>query len=188
MTLAYAGIDYEHREVELKHKPDAMLQASPKGTVPVLIQPDGQVLDESLDIMRWALAQSDPQGWLDYPPKVQDEFWTALDQLEAEFKPALDIFKYRTHLDPDGSRAQRDGCVEMLAALEATLAGQAQLASGNVSLLDIGWLPFVRQFANVDAAWFATLPLPNLQTWLAAHLQSSLFLSVMAKHPRWEPA
>lgn len=188
MTLAYAGIDYEHREVELKRKPQAMLQASPKGTVPVLVQPDGQVLDESLDIMRWALDQSDPDGWLDYPQQTQDEFWVALDELEAEFKPKLDVFKYRSHLEPEESQAQRDGCVQMLATLEAILADQPQLASAKVSLLDIGWLPFVRQFANVDAAWFTSLPLPNLQAWLSAHLQGELFLSVMTKHPRWEPA
>jgi glutathione S-transferase len=188
MTLAYVGIDYEHREVELKHKPAEMLLVSPKGTVPVLVQPDGTVLDESVDIIRWALAESDPDGWLSYPPMIQDQFWGQLEGLERDFKPDLDAFKYRSHLEPEQWQPPRDRCVAILETLEAKLAQHAQLAAARLSLLDIGWLPFVRQFANVDAAWFAALPLTNLQAWLAAHLAGDLFLSIMDKHPRWEPA
>lgn len=188
MTLAYAGIDYEHREVELKNKPAEMLLASPKGTVPVLVQPDARVLDESIDIMRWALTQADPAGWLSYPQAMQDDFWAQLEALEQSFKPNLDAFKYRSHQEPEQWQPPRTRCVAMLESLEAKLAQQTQLASDRVSVLDIGWLPFVRQFANVDAAWFASLPLPNLKTWLDAHLSGELFLSVMAKHPRWEAA
>lgn len=188
MTLAYAGIDYEHREVELKHKPAEMLLVSPKGTVPVLVQPDATVLDESIDIIRWALAESDPNGWLSYSPLIQDQFWEQLESLEQDFKPNLDAFKYRSHLEPEQWQPPRDHCVAILETLDAKLAQHAQLAGVKVSLLDVGWLPFVRQFANVDAAWFAALPLTNLQAWLAAHLAGGLFLSVMDKHPRWEPA
>lgn len=185
MTLAYAGIDYEHREVELKRKPAEMLLVSPKGTVPVLVQPDASVLDESIDIIRWALSQSDPDGWLAYPPEVQDGFWVQLERLEQDFKSDLDAFKYRSHLATEQWQPPRERCVAMLEQLNERLTQQAQLASDKISLLDIGWLPFVRQFANVDAAWFAALPLSHLQAWLEAHLTSELFLSVMHKHPRW---
>ena len=188
LALATSGICYELREVSLKNKPAEMLAASPKGTVPVLVLPGGQVIDESLDIMRWALAQNDPDGWL--IPALDDMF-ALIANNDGKFKHALDRYKYpnRYPLESDGEAhtfalAQRLDASYWLQTLESRLSQgwQVWLCGPQPSLADMAILPFVRQFAHTDAAWFAAQPWPLLQAWLAGFQTSSLFGAAMAKH------
>lgn len=191
MTLKYCGIDVEHREVLLKDKPAEMLAASPKGTVPVLVQADDSVLDESEDIIGWALAQQDPSGWLDYDVTTLAQMHELVKATEDRFKPNLDRYKY-SYYPEDDPRAEertiyRARCVDFLAELDTRLQHKSYLAGDRLSYVDVAVFPFVRQFANVEPAWFETLPLAALQHWLTAQLNSELFLGVMQKHKVWQP-
>jgi glutathione S-transferase len=190
LALAVCGLKYELREVSLKSKPPEMLVASPKGTVPVLVLPSGQVIDESLDIMRWALAQSDPHGWL--TQGALDEMLALIAANDGQFKHALDRYKYpnRYPLESGGDAnafalAQRSEAASWLQTLELRLS-QGWLYGHKASLADMAILPFVRQFAHTDVAWFAAQPWPQLQAWLAGFEASELFESVMAKHEAWQ--
>jgi glutathione S-transferase len=180
LALAISGTICALREVKLSAKPPAMLLASPKGTVPVLVLPSGKVIDESLDIMRWALALHDPEGWLER----DDPDWIARN--DGPFKQDLDRYKYpeRHHADPLAHRAQG---LDFLRAIDSRLAITGQLGGAQRGLTDAAILPFVRQFASVERAWFATQPLPHLQHWLSVHLESALFQQVMMPIASWSP-
>jgi glutathione S-transferase len=174
MALAVSGTRCEVREVALRAKPAAMLEASPKGTVPVLVLPDGGVLDESLDIMRWALARSDPEGWLER----DDPALIAAN--DGPFKHDLDRYKY-----PEKHGAyplvHRQRALAFLRELEARLSRSDQLGGAVRGLTDAAIVPFVRQFAAVDRSLFDREQLPRLQAWLDAHLRSNLLYAIMAK-------
>ena len=187
LALQVSGVQYELREVSLKCKPAEMLAASPKGTVPVLVLQDGKVVDESLDIMRWALAQNDPDGWLN--PALSDML-ELIASNDGQFKQALDRYKYpnRYPLESGGETqafalSQRDQAVVWLQALESRLGKgwQTWLYSSQPSLADIAILPFVRQFAHTDAAWFGAQPWPLMNTWLANFEASTSFVATMAR-------
>ena len=186
LALQVSGVHYELREVSLKSKPAEMLTLSPKGTVPVLVLPGGQVIDESLDIMRWALAQNDPEGWLSQGS--QDAVQALIAFNDGKLKHALDRYKYpnRYPLESGGDAqafalANRKSAECWLQTLEPCL-NQGWLFSNQPSLGDIAILPFVRQFAHTDAAWFAAQPWPRLRVWLARFEASGLFDTVMTKH------
>jgi glutathione S-transferase len=186
LALHASGIRVELREVVLRAKPAHLLSISPKGTVPVLLLPEGQVIEQSLDIMRWALRQNDPQGWLTACPdeQAQTQAWLTLN--DGPFKALLDRYKYPERHPERTASAWRDEAVElMLAPMERALQAHAQLLGPTVSLADMALLPFVRQFAQVDASWFAQAPLPRLQGWLSGHLASPLFKSIMGKVLPW---
>ena len=180
LALAVSGVGYEVREVKLSDKPAAMLAASSKGTVPVLHLPDGTVIDESRDIMRWALSIRDPEGWLarDDPALIAAS--------DGGFKHDLDRYKYPQRHNAD-SRDHRERGLAFLGELDRRLADHAQLCGPTRGLADAAIVPFVRQFAGVAPAWFAAQPLPRLQTWLAGHLASALFDAVMVRAPHWVP-
>ena len=193
LALAISGVTYELREVVLKNKPTELLAASPKGTVPVLVLPSGQVIDESLSIMRWALEQNDPDNWLVSGPI--DKMLAVIDTNDGDFKHALDRYKYPNRYPQEWSgdakafaAAQRDDAADWLQSLESQLSqtNQGWLLSHQASLADMALLPFVRQFAHTDAAWFAGQPWSNVQAWLARFEASALFESVMGKHPPWQ--
>ena len=177
MALRVAGIDVELREVSLRDKPAELLAASPKGTVPVLVLPDGQVIDESLDIMRWALARHDPEQWL-APGKQMDALIASND---GPFKFHLDRAKYANRYPGTDPTHHRGEAVKLLPPLEERLAQHVYLFGDNPSLADIAVFPFVRQFARADGTAFAKLPVPSLIAWLAALEASSLYQSVMIK-------
>jgi glutathione S-transferase len=186
LALLVSGLAYEHREVVLKNKPASMLALSPKGTVPVLWLPaDSQVIDQSLDIMLWALRQHDPQGWL---PAAADEAevlsWIA--QNDGPFKQHLDRYKYPQRSGLASGVADRDLGAQWLAQLDARLQQQPFLAGACWGLLDAALAPFVRQFAHTDPAWFAAQPWPRLIGWLSDFENSDAFAQVMAKHPAWQ--
>jgi glutathione S-transferase len=186
LALKGAGQRVELREVVLRAKPEPMLAISPKGTVPVLQLPDGHVIEQSQDIMRWALGQHDPHGWLKAGTAAQTQAW--IDLNDGPFKALLDRYKYPER-HPERSAAQwRDEAVElMLAPMERALQSHAQLLAPTVSLVDMALLPFVRQFTQVDAQWFEQAQLPALQAWLGVHLASPLFESCMGKVVPWQP-
>lgn len=180
MALWVAGITVELREVKLAAKPPALIAASPKGTVPVLVLPDGSVIDESLDIMRWALAQSDPEGW----GLREDAGLIAVN--DGAFKHHLDRAKYPGRYEEDGVTDHRAAALALLAPLEARLAEAPFLCGETRSLTDIALLPFIRQFAAIDPAWFTAQGLPRLQFWLDSLLASDLFAAVMPKFAPWQ--
>ncbi len=187
MALWVAGITVELREVKLADKPPELAEASPKSTVPVLVLPDGTVIDESLTIMRWALNQSDPEGWL----KGDDTALIARG--DGPFKRALDRYKYPTRY-PDETQGDEDTFrfdhrahgLAFLEELNTRLGESAQLCGPVRTLTDIALFPFIRQFANTDRDWFDAQGLPHLHLWLEAHLASDLFASVMPKFTPWK--
>jgi glutathione S-transferase len=174
MALLASEVPFELREVMLRDKPAAMLAASPKATVPVLVLPDGTVIDESLDIMRWALARNDPEEW-----RAGDDA-ALIASFDGAFKHHLDRYKYpeRHAADPV---AHRGAGLSMLDTLERRLAGHANLHRDTRALSDIAIMPFVRQFAAVDRGWFDAQPLPRCQDWLARHVASPLFERAMLR-------
>jgi glutathione S-transferase len=183
MALQIAGIAVEHREVGLRDKPDAMLAVSPKGTVPVLVAPDGAVIDESLDIMRWALNQADPEQWLDQDGDA-DTLITAID---GPFKHHLDRMKYADRYPGADPVTHRAAGFAILTSFEQRLATHAYLAGEAIRLVDIASFPFIRQFARADLAVWQAAPLPNMRRWLDGLIASPLFQSIMMRHDIWTP-
>ncbi len=186
MALACSGIRVELREVVLREMPAALLACSAKATVPVLLLPDGRVIDESRDIMVWSLAENDPQQWL---PGAGEGVLEALNQLiranDHSFKQHLDRYKYadRHPQHPAGVyRAEAEGFLQQL---ECNLRQHGWLLGERMGLADVAIFPFVRQFALVDKAWFDRTPYPRLHAWLNHFLESALFLQVMEKYPQW---
>ncbi|MCE1192723.1 MAG: glutathione S-transferase [Acidovorax sp.] len=183
LALAVSGQVCELREVDLKHKPQALLQASPKGTVPVLVLPGGQVLDQSLDIMLWALRQHDPEGWLAPTHGTLHDMLALIAECDGPFKRALDRCKYPTRYPGVDGEAERARAVAWLRALETRLAASAtptgHLFGQHPALADSAIAPFVRQFSGIDKAWWDAQPWPQLQGWLARWQEGALFAGVM---------
>ena len=170
------------REVVLRDKPSEMLTASPKATVPVLVTSSDDVVDESLDIMLWALDKNDPQNWL----KDSQASLALISQSDGPFKHNLDRYKYgNRYKDQDSKNHRRQGEV-FLRELDTTLSKTVFLLGAGIRLADIAIFPFIRQFANTDRQWFDQLELPSLHRWLAFHLESELFANVMKKYPQWK--
>ena len=182
MALKYAGIQLEHREIALRDKPKSMLLASPKGTVPVLCI-DGQVIDQSLDIMLWALHKSDPDGWKNVDEKLANNW---LEKNDGPFKQLLDQYKYPNRHPQLSSQHVLDKAVElMLKPIEQVLSTQPYLMGKHLSWVDIAIFPFIRQFSMVNPDQFENLSLPKLQHWLSERIDSELFQSVMEKYPTY---
>ena len=192
MALHVSSMVYQHREVVLKNKPAHMLSLSPKGTVPVLWLPeaaDGRVLEQSLDIMLWALHQSDPLGWLPASDAATAEALALIAHNDGPFKQQLDRYKYPNRSGLDSGAADRDEAAICLRTLDARLRAQAFLAGEHFGLADAAIAPFVRQYAHTDPGWFAAQPWPALAKWLADFEASELFSAIMHKHAPWqEPA
>jgi len=186
MAIAVSGQNCTLREILLRDKPAEMLAASPKGTVPVLVLQDGTVLDESLDVMHWALEQNDPENWL--TPIQNDEANTRalIAENDGPFKENLDRYKYSTRYENVNALDHRNGGLEFLKSLDARLNGQEFLAGDTFTILDAAILPFVRQFANTDREWFDQAGLQNVPRWLDENLASPRFARVMAKYPQWK--
>jgi glutathione S-transferase len=182
MAICAARIAVEVREISLREKPPHLLQISPKGTVPVLQLPDGTVLEQSLDIMQWALAQNDPQGWLNADPEAVNALITIND---GDFKKALDRYKYPDRYPEHTQAFYREQGEPFLQRLEAALGEHDYLLGDKPSMADVAIFPFIRQFAAVDAEWFARSPYPKLRVWLEGWLESPLFAQVMQKFPTY---
>ena len=185
LAIHISGVEVETREVDLRQKPQAMLQCSPKGKVPVLQLANGSVIDESLDIMRWALAIRDPDGWINSGPEWLAECTVLIDENDGSFKRHLDRYKYPGRGEPDTpnhpAAQYRDAADVFLQALSSRLARHNFLMGQSMGLADAAIFPFVRQFAFVDKSWFDTTYDGPLAHWLDGLLRSPLFLSVMEK-------
>ncbi|NOQ14568.1 MAG: glutathione S-transferase [Methyloprofundus sp.] len=187
MALKMSGCAVHLREVVLRDKPQALLECSAKGTVPVLVLADGTVIDESRDIMQWALGQSDPELWF---PKDNEAMCRVILQLldmnDGTFKNNLDRYKYPDRYPEQQAEYYRTQGEQFLALLEARLGAHSFLMNDKVSMADIGISPFIRQFANVDRDWFDQASYPKLQAWLEYFIQSELFNAVMEKYSPWD--
>lgn len=186
LALTAAQTCVELREVVLREKPDEMLAASPKGTVPVLILEDGHVLEESRDIMQWALENDDRAGWLDFTEKQLSQMNMLVDESDGPFKAALDAYKYASRDDTIDTTQERGVGADFMRKLNAMLEGQAYLFGNKFSFADGAILPFVRQFAHVDKEWFWAQDWPNTVRWLEAFLENDRFKAIMSKYPQWE--
>ncbi|MEP2987976.1 MAG: glutathione S-transferase [Parasphingorhabdus sp.] len=182
MALMMSGQTVKLREVVLRDKPREMIEASSKATVPVLILEDGTVIDESLAIMNWALNKNDPEGW----SKDRTVSETLVAEADGEFKTHLDRYKYPSRYDDVDPIEHRTVGLTILRSWDRRISGKGQLAGSSRVLADIAIFPFVRQFANYDRSWFDAQSIPALQKWLAGHLESDLFQSIMAKYPQWK--
>ena len=195
LAIAASGLRCELREVVLRSKPPELLAASPKATVPVLVLPGGKVIDESLEIMLWALRQSDPEGWLAPQFATLDAMQALIAENDGGFKQHLDRYKYPNRYpqehggnEREFAQTHRASAARWLMALDARLACNAWLTGDAASLADMAILPFVRQFAQTDAAWFAGQPWPHLRTWLMGWESGELLQRVMEKYPPWQSA
>lgn len=203
LALAVSGQACELREVVLRNKPAAMLQASPKGTVPVLVLPDGRVIEQSLEIMLWALERHDPQQWLEPDLASRADMLELIGSCDHKFKHGLDRYKYPQRYEDVDPLAHREECALWLADLEDRLSISSSECRGadnvgappayglfgqRATLADAAIMPFVRQFAQVDREWFDAEPWPALHAWLAAWLESALFNRVMEKYAPWDGA
>ncbi|WP_283190813.1 glutathione S-transferase [Pseudomonas sp. PMCC200344] len=181
MALRYSGVAVNIVEVSLKAKPAEMLALSSKGTVPVL-SVDGQVIDESLAIMHWALAQNDPQDWLlKDDPVGQQLIAELIEENDQVFKVHLNRYKYAERYPEQPMVFYRAEGEVFLRRLDELLEGRDYLLAEHPSLADVALMPFVRQFAHVDREWFGQTPYRRLQDWLQRFLESELFIGIMAK-------
>ncbi|MEE9375473.1 MAG: glutathione S-transferase [Rhizobiaceae bacterium] len=186
LAIASSGIEVELREILLRDKAPQLLQASPKATVPVLVQNNENILDESLDIMDWALAISDPERWMQPEQGTTAEMRALILRCDEEFKPRLDHYKYASRYDDVDGTKERDLASEYLWELDKQLQGQDYLFGSRISFADMAIVTFVRQYANVDRAWFDGQEWKNLNRWLVEFLESERFLSIMEKYKKWE--
>jgi glutathione S-transferase len=184
MAIAAAGLEVEIREVALRNKPEQLLVASPKGTVPVLITGEGKVIEESFDIMRWALQQNDPFGWLSRYPQVEME--RLVEENDGPFKHWLDRYKYADRYPEHPPLFYRQKAEQFLQRLEVRLTEHPFLCGGQPSLADNALFPFIRQFSKVDGSWFETAPYPHLRDWLRSLMESARFRDVMTKRKPWQ--
>lgn len=189
LALLLAQQTVRLRAVVMKDKPDEMLAASPKGTVPVLIlEVDGkiQVLDESLDIMLWALQRNDPKNLMySHRTSALPEMLTLIRENDEEFKPRLEMYKRAKRFHDVSEEQHRCDCEPFVQKLEQRLDRQTFMMGTTESLLDYALLPFVRQFSRVNRQWFLQGPYTNLQRWLRHHLDSPVYAKAMTKYPLW---
>lgn len=185
LALAASDTTCALREVVLRAKPPALLQVSPKGTVPVLVLPDGLVLEQSLDIMLWALRRSDTRQWL---PKTAQELDAALQliaECDGDFKHSLDRYKYPNRYNLPNGLGHRESGALFLMGLNGRLATHRYLGGASFGLADAAIAPFVRQFAHTDPAWFASQTWTDLQRWLQNFEASNDYARAMEKYAAW---
>ncbi len=186
LALLASGIQYEHREVVLRDKPAEMLAVSPKGTVPVLVLPNSEVIDQSLDIMLWALRQNDPFGWLE----SEEEVLALIAECDGDFKFHLDRYKYPNRYEKDGqvcdALVHRAKAAEFVAAIDREMAINSYDFYSYLGGKYAGCMPFLRQFSHVDKVWFAAQNWPHLQGALADFEASAAFKTIMQNYAPWQ--
>ena len=187
LAIKASGIIVEIREVELKNKPKEFLGISPKATVPIVCISSKQIIEESLDIMEWALKINDPLKLLKYEKLNRIEIHNILNKLENEFKQNLDRYKYSSRFDLPNPKLYRDKNLQTLNEFNKLLQNNKGICSSHLSLLDYAVFPFIRQFRNVNSVWFDSLELKFLQTWLYELIDSDEFSSIMKKYEIWNP-
>lgn len=185
MAIADAGLKVELREILLRDKAPEFLSISPKGTVPVVVLPDGEIIEESIDVMRWAYTQSDPNSRM---AEMPDAAWALIERLDFEFKPKLDRYKYLSRHKDEGltQEAARDAAMGFLYDLDQMLSDNPYLFGKRPLMADFASFPFIRQFAHVDRDWFYAQDFPHLIAWLNEFLESDAFAAIMSKYPKWQ--
>ena len=183
MAIWASGSAVSLREVVLRNKPAALIEASPKATVPVLVLANGSVIEESIAIMDWALEQNDPKSWGDATPDTA----ALISACDEGFKGWLDKYKYADRHPEQSAVHYREQAEGFIADLEQRLSEQRWLGGGQATRADVAVFPFVRQFAGVDPTWWLNAPYPAVRTWLNDWLVSDTFTGVMAKYPPWQP-
>ncbi|PXW89675.1 glutathione S-transferase [Nitrosomonas sp. Nm84] len=181
LAIQVSGVAVDTQEVSLRAKPKEMLACSPKGTVPVLKFADGHVLEQSLDIMHWALAQNDPEHWLDNDQTVTAEMMSLIQHNDESFKPKLDLYKYAVRYPQHSEFYYREQAEPFLAELESRLSNDGYLLAGRYTLADMAIFPFIRQFSNVNPDWFYASHYHHLIAWLDRLVSSELFQNIMRK-------
>ena len=184
MAIHISGQKCELREVLLRDKPPSMLQYSAKGTVPVLILQDGKVIDESLDVIDWALNLNDPDDWKRSKDTKKTKELIKIN--DGEFKYHLDRYKYSKRYDNEDPEFHRKKCLKFIESVNNELNNSKYIFDDNISYADIVVLPFIRQFRIADIEWFDSLPYDNLKRWLSSFLGSSLLNSIMKKYDLWK--
>jgi len=190
IAIFYAKQPIILRDVVLSQKPEAMLMASPKGTVPVLVLPEKEknVIEESLEIMLWALGKSDPDDFLpEHDSEALAQMLTLIARFDNDFKTCLDAYKCAKRYHEGDLIKRRQACEVYIQGLEHALTEHDFLMSSKPSIVDIALLPFIRQFARVERQWYLQSPYPHLKKWLDHYLQGPMFTKVMAKYPLWSP-
>lgn len=186
MAIYYSGITVQIREILLKDKPKQMLEVSPKGTVPVLLLSNGEVIEESREVMMWALKQNDPESWYaGLCQEQQSEIQFLINRNDNDFKPWLDKYKYSVGYPEHSQEYYRKNAEVYLFDLNTRLSLSKYLVADVVSIADIAIFPFIRQFAFVDKTWFEQTQYSYLRNWLNTLLNSELFYSIMNKYPCW---
>ncbi|MGB0495382.1 MAG: glutathione S-transferase [Kangiellaceae bacterium] len=183
LAIQSSGAAIEYREILLRDKPKAMLDVSPKGTVPVLVKQSGNVVDESLDIMLWALQKRDPSNLLNVESLNDAKHLIAIN--DDLFKPKLDLYKYSIRYPERSKIEYREDCLFFLRQLNNYLLQNKYLLGDKLSLADIAIFPFIRQFAFVDKTWFDSTEFIELNRWLQKNLDSTLFKKIMLKRDVW---
>ena len=181
LAIQVSGVEVDTQEVSLRAKPKELLECSPKGTVPVLRFADGRVLEQSLDIMQWALAQNDPECWLADDQTSAAAMMSLIQHHDESFKPKLDLYKYAVRFPQYSEAYYREQAEPFLADLNARLSNDGYLLAGRYTLADMAIFPFIRQFCNVNPDWFYASPYPHLIQWLDCLIGSALFHRVMQK-------
>jgi len=184
MAIHISGQKCELREVLLRDKPSSMLEYSAKGTVPVLILQDGKVIDESLDVIDWALDLHDPDDWQRSKDKEKTKELIKIN--DGEFKYHLDRYKYSKRYNNEDPEFHRKKCLKFIESINNELNNSEYIFDDNISYADIVLLPFIRQFRIADIEWFDSLPYDNLKKWLSSFLGSSLLNSIMKKYDLWK--
>jgi glutathione S-transferase len=187
LAIANSHITLELREVVLRDKPQQLIDISPKATVPVLLLSDNTVIDESLEIMSWALEHNDPDDWFN---SLEEDQKTLCQKLiannDGDFKYYLDRYKYADRYPEHTQQDYRQQAERFLVLLEQQLQQNGYLICNRITLADMAILPFIRQFAFADKTWFDQSPYPYIQAWLAEFIESELFIKIMAKYPAWK--
>ena len=184
ISMYYSKISYEHREILLRDRPEKLYKLSPKGTVPVLSLPDGKVIDESLDIMKWSMSVNDPDSW--FVNNITNQL-SAIRTNDHHFKKWLDKYKYHDRYPEFSAQYYRNECESILTIFENNLDNEKFLFCQKISLGDMALLPFIRQFANVDISWFNERFI-NLTKWMGELIESEIFQSMMKKYRVWDPS
>ena len=184
MAIHISGQKCELREVLLRDKPPSMLEYSPKGTVPVLILQDGSVIDESLDVIDWALNLNDPDDWQRSKDTKKTKELIKIN--DGEFKYHLDRYKYSKRYDNEDPEFHRKKCLKFIESLNNELNNSKYIFDNNISYVDIVLLPFIRQFRIADMEWFDSLPYDNIKVWLSKFLDSFLLNIIMKKYDLWK--
>ncbi|CAH6922203.1 Glutathione S-transferase [Vibrio chagasii] len=174
------------REIVTKDKPSELLASSPKGTVPVLVLSDGKVIEQSLDVMMWALHQNDPHDLLrSSNPSLSEQIHQLIQQNDNEFIGHLEKYRASVRYRNDDIEQRRNLCEAFISELEAKLAHHDYFFGDSPSLADFAVMPFVSQFVRVEKKWFVQSEYQNVRRWLRSHLESKLYTQVMKQYPLW---